>query len=285
MSEVIRPQSPALASLVGSIAYDAGPELPSRRERILPSGRVSLMVNLHEDEFRSYHGPGHAAVRRIGGAMLAGPSAEHCVIDTAEQRRVLTVSFAPGGASPFFGVPLCETRDQLVELGDLWGRDGSVLRERLLEAATPARMARVVETVLLDRLAEARARGPAARDPAVVFAVEAFEHGAGVSEVAARLGLLPDRFARRFRGQVGLTPKRFSRVRRLQRLLRAVNGGGAIDWAGVAAEHGYFDQAHLINDFRSMTGLTPVAYLSAVGGAANHVPMAPRPADVFLQSR
>jgi AraC-like DNA-binding protein len=274
MSIVIRPRSPALAPFVRSIAYDAGHELavpPVRLERSLPSGEVSLMVNLHEDEFRTYHGPGHTTVRRVGGAMLAGPRAEHTVIDTAEQRRVVTVSFTPGGAAPFFAAPLAENRDQLVDLRDLWGGDGAVLRERLLTAASPVVALRFVEAVLLDHLA-----GPPAPDPAVVFAVRAFERGASVSEVTARLGLLPKRFVHRFRAHIGLTPKRFSRVSRLQRLLRGVHGSGAgaVDWAQVAVDHGYFDQAHLINDFRSMTGITPAAYLAAGGGAPNHVPLA-----------
>jgi AraC-like DNA-binding protein len=292
MSMVIRPQAPALAPFVRSIAYyDAepgplsSPSPPARRERSLPSGGVSLMVNLNEDEFRTYHGPGHATVHRVGGAVLAGPRAEHTVIDTAEQRGIVEVSFTPGGAAPFFAGSLADTREQLVELGDLWGRDGVVLRERLLSAATPAAALRFAEAVLLDHLA-----GPPTPDPAVAFAVRAFERDVSVSEVTARLGLLPKRFVHRFRTHVGLTPKRFSRVRRLQRLLRHVHcngvhgggvhggglhdGTGAADWARVAADHGYFDQAHLINDFRAMTGMTPAAYLAAVGGAPNHVPLA-----------
>jgi AraC-like DNA-binding protein len=269
MSMVIRPRSAALAPFVRSLAYDDGPELPPRRERILPGGGVSLMVNLHEDEFRTYHGPGHATVRRVAGAMLAGPRAEHTVIDTAEQRRIVTVSFTPAGAAPFFAVPLAETRDQLVELGDLWGREGAVLRERLLTTTTATATLRLVETVLLDHLA-----GPAAPDPAVAYAVRAFERNTAVSDVTDCLGMLPKQFVHRFRAQIGLTPKRFARVRRLQRLLRAVHGHGGVDWAAVAVDHGYFDQAHLINDFRAMTGLTPAAYLTSVGGAPNHVPLA-----------
>jgi AraC-like DNA-binding protein len=94
-----------------------------------------------------------------------------------------------------------------------------------------------------------------------------------VSEVAAGLGLAPKRFARLFRDRIGLTPKRFSRVRRLQRLLSEVHGRGTVNWAEMAAAHGYFDQAHLINDFRAITGLTPAAYLAAAGPAPNHVPL------------
>ncbi|MGE5292557.1 MAG: helix-turn-helix domain-containing protein [Micromonosporaceae bacterium] len=267
MSMVVRPQSPGLAPFVRVIGYYEGEALPFRHERSLPDAGMSLMVNLHEDQFRTYHGPDHGDVHRIGGAMLMGPRTGHTVIDTAEQRAVLTVSFTLGGALPFLRLPLSEIRDQMIELEHIWGRDGAVLRERLCETATPERKMRVVEEVLLAHLA------PPPRDPAVVFAARALERGADVSVVAAALGLLPKQFVRRFRGHVGLTPKLFSRVRRLQRLLRRVHGNGPADWAAVAVEHGYFDQAHLINDFRALTGITPGAYLAAVGGERNHVPI------------
>ena len=147
------------------------------------------------------------------------------MIDTEEQRSLVHVNFRLGGAAAFFALPLEETRDELVDLGELWGRDGAVLRERLLEAA-PAERLDVVERVLLDRLQPAHEP-----DPAVAVAVRALERGYRVSDVTARLDVLPKRFVRRFRARIGLTPKRFARVRRLQRVLGAVVGNGRVEWA------------------------------------------------------
>jgi AraC-like DNA-binding protein len=96
-----------------------------------------------------------------------------------------------------------------------------------------------------------------------------------VSEVTAGLGLLPKSFVRRFRAQVGLAPKRFSRVRRLQRVLRSIRDADTVEWADVAAQHGYADQAHLIHDFRALTGLAPSAYRPRSADALNHVPVTP----------
>ena len=184
-----------LASFVGSISWHVGDEQTVGRERILPTGTVSAMVNLDEDEFRTYDE--HGRMRRTRGAVLIGPSSGYTVIDTAEQRALVTVQFRLGGVAPFFGAPPFATRDEMIELDELWG----------------------------------------------------------------------------FRAQVGLTPKRFARVRRLQRLVGRVHGKAAVDWAEAAATHGYFDQAHLINDFRELTGLTPAAYAATVGPERNHVPL------------
>ena len=283
---VTRPRSPALAPFVRSLGIFSG-ELPSARERVLPTADVSLIVNLHEDELRTYHGPDLATVRRTGGSALAGPQARHSVIDTEEQRSLVHVNFRLGGAAAFFPLPLEETRDELVDLEELWGRDGAVLRERLLEAA-PGERLDVVEGVLLERL-----RPTHELDPAVAVAVRALERGQRVSDVTARLDVLPKRFVRRFRARIGLTPKRFARVRRLQRVLRSVALAGGTsrfpltpstgpaspdnslrEWADVAAEHGFYDQAHLIHDFRELTGLTPTAYRPRAATEWNHVPVA-----------
>jgi AraC-like DNA-binding protein len=222
---------------------------------------------LYEDEFRTYHGPDRN-VRRTTGAVLGGPSSQSTVIDTLEQRCLVSVNFKLGGARPFFTTPLGETRDQLVDLDQLWARDGALLREQLLEARAPEAMFRVMETALLKHMAN-----PEAPDPAIPWAARALERGTAVSGVTSELGLLPKTFVRRFRAQTGLSPKRFARVRRLQRMLGSLGDPAAADWSEIAAAHGYADQAHLIHDFRDLTGLTPTAYRPRSAQEHNHVPV------------
>jgi len=263
----LRPRSPALSPFVASLHYHEG-AIPDAMERILPGGRVHLMVNLYEDEFRTYRGPDSATIHRTHGAALGGPASEATVIDTREQRCLVTADFKLGGASAFFRAPVSEAHNQLVELDQLWGRDGRVLRERLLDARSPEAMLRILETVLLEHLVNQQ--DP---DPAIPFAASALERGLPVSEVTSRLGLLPKTFVRRFRKQVGLSPKRFARVRRLQRVLGSINDAGPNDWCDIAARHGYADQAHFIHDFRDLTGLPPAAYHPRSTAEHNHVPV------------
>ncbi len=71
--------------------------------------------------------------------------------------------------------------------------------------------------------------------------------------------------------------ERFAQVRRLQRLIAGIPVGGEVDWARAAFECGYFDQAHLINEFRALTGLTPGAYRLQPGCRNHQLP--PRPSD------
>jgi AraC-like DNA-binding protein len=263
-----RPGSAPLAQFVESLHFHAGDPVPFGLERILPGGQIHIMVNMEEDQFRTYSGPDCSTVSRTRGAILQGPASKPAMIDTVEQRSLVTVNFKPGGAAPFFKVPISETCEQLVDLDQLWGCDGAILRERLLEARTPESKLNAVESALSEQLEYAG--NP---DRAIPWAASALERGLPVSEVTSRLGLLPKTFVRRFGEQMGLSPKRFSRVRRLQRLLRSVERPDQADWAELAALHGYYDQAHLIHDFHDLTGMTPSAYRPDSYEGRNHVPV------------
>jgi AraC-like DNA-binding protein len=129
------------------------------------------------------------------------------------------------------------------------------------------------EAVLLARAA--RSLEP---DEAIQFAVTALERGATVASVRDRLGLTPARFIARFADAVGHTPKRFARLRRFQRMLQAIELGTEIDWAGVAADGGFADQAHLVHEFRAFAGITPTQYRPRADVERNPVPLDETPA-------
>jgi AraC-like DNA-binding protein len=259
--------SPWLAPFVSSIGYaefDAGPGF----ELGLPSGTVQLLVNLDRDELRNIPvGGGPATV--TGGAAFQGPYDKPVLIDPADQRRIVWIAFRVGGAYPFVPADAADLRGSLVDVDDLWGRRaGALLRERLLSAADPTGLFSEVEVALREC-----ARRPLEKDDAVASAAANLHRGATVAETADRLGWTPRRLGREFAERVGLAPKRFARVRRFQRVVRVAAGSASPDWARLAAEHGYHDQAHLIHDFRALAATTPGAYRPRSPSEPNHVPI------------
>jgi AraC-like DNA-binding protein len=232
----------------------------------MPNGQAHLMVNLAVDEFRTYGAARAELISQNAGAVVTGPHAKPVVIDTRAQCWLAAVEFRHGGACRFFSMPMTEISNQVVQLQDVWCSDGRLLRERLLDAATPASKFRVFEEVLLDHLR-------LEFDPAIRYAITALRAGVPVSQVALHLGLSPRTLERRFSSQVGIAPKRFARVHRLQRVLRAVRCSGKPDWCALAAEYGYTDQAHLIHDFRDLAGITPSEYKPHSQQRNNHVPI------------
>lgn len=269
---VRRPRA-ELAPFVEHLWYLDEP-LPPGRDRTLPNGMAQLVVNLAADRLCWYDGDDLGRRGAVGGAGLCAVLARPIGVDTADQAATAGVVFRPGGAVAFGDVPAAALTDPVTPLADVWGADGGSLRERVLAAATPGERLDVLERVLLGRLRAAD--GGLRPDAALAYAVDALDRGAAVAAVTDRLGASASTLQRRFRATVGLTPKQFGRVRRLQRVLRAVtspDGGPAADWAGVAARHGYFDQAHLVNDFRALTGLTPGRYVPRSAVEHNHVPL------------
>jgi AraC-like DNA-binding protein len=108
-------------------------------------------------------------------------------------------------------------------------------------------------------------------DPLVTGAGGLLSAGVPVGKVAADLGVLPRTLRRRFTAQVGLGPKRFARVQRLQRVVRSLGEQARVDWAAVAARHGYADQPHLVDEFRQLVGVTPTEYLRSRIDGPNHL--------------
>ncbi|WP_437980670.1 helix-turn-helix domain-containing protein [Sorangium sp. So ce117] len=287
---------PPLGRFVRLLWYYAAPELPDLLERVLPSGAMSLLINLAEDELRWYDGAaehgaaehgaaehgaadggaadgGAARCHRLSGIAVCGAHAKHFAIDTAEQRAIVGAELSPGGAAPFFGPDAAALGGAHVSLDALWGREAALVRERVLEAKTPEERLRALESALASRLL--RPRAPLERDPSVDFALAAFadlSRAWTVADVTGQLGMSSKRFIRSFTERVGLTPKRYCRVQRFQQAVSAIERGERVSWAGVAAACGYYDQAHFIHDFRAFAGLTPTEYVTR-RRERNHVPL------------
>ena len=264
------PRAP-LSAFVHCFWYAEGTQQPHSKEKLLPNGEPSLVFNLRDDAIRLYDP--HDLNRRTtyNGAILSGARSDCFVIDTDQQERVAGIQFRPGGAFPFFRVPASETEGLTVNLGDLWLGRAAELRERLLAAVTVESMFATLERFLMEQLV----RPPELR-PAVHYALERFQqpgYAGRVDTVIGKTGLSSRRFVELFHREVGLTPKVFCRVRRFQHVLQTVHLRSDIDWARVAVECGYYDQAHFIHDFRSFSGLTPRAYLAAATPHLNHVPL------------
>lgn len=253
--------------------YWEGAGILQGKELALPSSGTELVLDLAPD----------ADAR---DSVLSGPHSRAFAISGAARATcLLGVHFRAGGAHPFLPVPAGELQDAHVALEDLFGRaEISALLENLHIArekgGAPA-LFRVLESWL-----RAHLRNPLIHHPAVAFALEQLERAptTAAAELADAAGLSHRRFIEVFRGHTGLAPKLYSRVGRFQRTIRALgtpsvsagSGAGAgaqsVDWAEVAVRGGYFDQSHLIHEFRELCGLTPSRYLARRTEHFGHLP-------------
>lgn len=156
------------------------------------------------------------------------------------------IRFRPGRAALALRAPLTALTDARVPLGDVTRRFPAVNPERIES----------VEAALRSLLADVKP------DPRVDAAVEVITRSGGraaIERVAAAAGVTRQHLARAFAYHVGVSPKTFARVMRFRRALKLACKGKQA-WADLAAELGYFDQSHLIAEFREFAGETPVPF-------------------------
>lgn len=200
MQFVIYSPSAPLKEFVNCFWMIAGGDT-GRREQILPSGTSELVINLCENEIRTYDPSQPERVERLSGAVVSGTYSRAFICDARQHRSMLGVHFRPGCAFPFLGTPATELSDAHTNLEDLWGSWTRILREQLSEATRESGRFHVMEEALLDR-----ARRVPSRDRAVEVALGLFGPigtGSSTREVARELGISQRRFIHLFTRQVG----------------------------------------------------------------------------------
>jgi AraC-like DNA-binding protein len=183
-----------------------------------------------------------------GPLVVAGADTGPRTVVSPVGPRTSGVRLRPGAAGAFLGLPAVEVRDQDVPADALFGSAATTLLDRLHVATPPERLR------LLAAAVRARHVTP---DPLVVAAARALAvPRARVAAVAAGLGVTERTLHRRTLAAVGYPPKTLARVLRL-RTLTTVRG----PLADRALAAGYAGQAHMSDEVRALTGLTPTGYL------------------------
>lgn len=234
-------------------AAGAGPAL----NRVLPDGCMDIVFNFGD----AWSGAGERDGHR-GGAVV-GTMTAPLLVRPGRREEFVGVRFRPGRAPALLGIPAREFTDDSIALAAVWGREGAMLEERLAELPSAAARKAALERELLQRLA--RASDP---DPYVDAVVGLMTRHYGVISIARACefaGITRQHLARRFEQHVGVRPKMFNRVVRFQSLLTRMGASStgetaAFSWSGAALDAGYYDQAHMIADFRQFAGLTAEAF-------------------------
>jgi AraC-like DNA-binding protein len=257
--------------------------VPPARHRGLPSPFLTLIFTLNEPLVLLAHPdprqpPGEFA------ALLGGlHSAPALVVHDGAQSGV-QVALRPFGARALLGLPAGELAELDVPAEAVLGGACAEFRDRALAAASwPERFA-ILDEILL-RAGSGRGAGPGSGAgsgtgrapgvaPEVSFAWRRLLRAGGavrVSDLAAETGWSSRHLTGRFRTEIGLTPKaaarviRFSRARHLlirQATAPAEAGENGYRLADLAVACGYFDQAHLAREFRSLAGCPPSQWLT-----------------------
>jgi AraC-like DNA-binding protein len=211
---------------------------PALRHEVLPDPAVNLVVE-------------------PAGRLLYGVGAGRSVHELTGRGVVVGTKFRPGAFSGFRPGPVSAISGQVMTLPEAFGAAGAQLDGELAAAFDIGSIIVAVSGFL-------RRHRPAP-DPQRTLVTEILEAmrsappSASVGDMAARFALTPRTLQRMFARHVGASPKQVLQRMRRQRAVDQLSEGGALNVARLAVELGYFDQAHLANDFRTTLGRSPSA--------------------------
>jgi len=224
-------------------------------QRIVPDGRTELIFNLGRPFASEQRGAWKTQPQSFIAGQITGP----LLLRSEGRTRTLGIRFHPHGATRILGMPVRELTDAEVPLGDISPR----LHQRFarLGDLSPSQGLAALDDIV-DECTRDHAEDE--EDSLVSAAVGAFERAGGlmsIGDVADYVGLSQRQLQRRFLDAVGILPKLFCRMQRFQRVFRAMEAPH-VDWVDAAVDCGYYDQAHLIRDFREFSGKTPTTLLA-----------------------
>lgn len=218
-----------------------GPAGPGRAQRILPDGCADIIWIGDSDP------------------VIVGPATRVAVARLAPGTVVVGARLRPGTAPALLDFPADLILDGTAPLRESWGGETDRLSDAIRQATGAEARRRVLERLLIGRVAAAPSP-----DRAMTAAAEWLARipQGQVREARLATGLSERQVHRRFRAAVGYAPKTFQRIARFQRLLALAERWGAGNRADLAAASGYADQAHMTREIRRLSGRTPTALLT-----------------------
>jgi len=261
--------APPLAALVERFWLLEGSSTASA-DAIIPDGRVELVFHYGRPFWR--HDSSGETLRQPA-SLLVGQMVEPVVLAPDGPAGVAAIRLRPAASRTLLGFSVKEVSGRFVDL-ELIFPSAKRLRERLSEASSDGERIRALENWLIAMACPA----PRSHVDAVVGAILASGGRVSIDALVARAGASLRQLERQFQEDVGLTPKTFSRIVRLQAALRRVRQGRALTEVALAC--GFYDQAHMTRDFRELASMSPGAWQSHAGDLAPLFVEGPVPSPV-----
>lgn len=222
-------------------------------ERVIPFGNVQLCF---------YRGNVTCETNRLDSkSLLCGQTTRFTDVMTEGKIRIVAVVFQPFGAKAFFSMPMDTVVGLKVRAEELGDPGLKELEERIAGTDDVSRCIGLLDDFFLRRMLPLKDYN-CRRMEAVIGTIRANGGNVPVPVLAEASMLSRKQFLRVFREYVGINPKEYLRTVRMQYAMSLMQNGRVDNFTRLACDCGFYDQAHLISEFRSFTGYTPKEYLS-----------------------
>jgi AraC-like DNA-binding protein len=222
---------------------------------ILPGMAVSIVLNFGDLWAAGRSLATSSCIPRVS---VIGPCTQSRILRVGRLVRAIGAVLPTSLSRDLFGVAPSALVDRIVPLDDLWGVDRP---ERLLDSLARLdgrQSASVLMDVVLSRIGELSCRETVAETAARAIIVR--NGNVSIARMAQAHGLSRQQFARRFTEAAGVPPKLFARIARFQALVQSLLATDVARWASLSSGLGFYDQAHMINEFRVLAGAPPTTF-------------------------
>lgn len=226
--------------------------------RLPTDGCLSIGFNLGEPTLLWQGATREAPPARLSTVWVEGLQRAHLNTATGRFTEMLGCRLTPIGAVRLFGGELPHLTETVVPGADIASLPLQALRELLLETRSVTARLHALNEFICRRI-----RGSQHADRRLAHAVERLSSTQGedrISTVAAAVGLSRSRFTHWFRERLGVTPKQLRSIGRFCSTSGDIQRDREVDWCELAFRHGYYDQSHLIREFKAKLGMTPGDY-------------------------
>lgn len=186
--------------------------------------------------------------------VLVGPQFSRVNIKVHHQLSAIRVDFLPGGMYRMLGVPMHELFDGGFDAIDFFGKEIKHINEQLQHIANLEEGKNIVEKFLLNKVTILKGILPF--DAALRVLLK--NNGNIAIEKTASLSCLSlKQFERKCKERIGMNPKMYARILKFSIAYRLHETFPQLSWTKIAYEAGYYDQMHMIRDFKVFTGVNP----------------------------
>jgi len=230
------------------LVFEDDGDLKNVSMAIVPNG-VSEIAFHFGAPVRSYiNYPGE-----IKSAYIYGSHNRLGVFAASGNIKCLCVMFKPCGACRIFGIPQMEMHNYAVELDELCWSDGKRVTEKVIAAASHEERIRAVDQFLIRQFK--RTKDSVIKICHTVSLIQKNNGVIRIKDLGRKLQTGIKTLERRFKDTLGLNPKEYASIVRLNHVYQLVRGRKDIDVQDIVYKCGCYDQSHFINDVKWFAGL------------------------------
>lgn len=246
------PPSIELSGLIRHYLFLNIAEATTLKLRLFSDGNAGIVLNSYTNLILDS--------RPLPEAFLYGQITKYKEVYCQGPAQLSIIVFHSHGLHRILNTPASELNNKIIPLADLFGAAGITLQRDIAATGELSEKINYME----DFVRKIANRHQSAGDPLVTTALDFIQRHKGVIPIHHLTGIIgchPRQLERKFNTAIGISPKDLCNIVRVHSFIKLLQSDTKPNLTGYAYESGYYDQAHLIREFRKITGLTPSQYL------------------------